>query len=107
MSRSPEAQRFSDLSAELTGLVNEAIDADTLDAVPDEALGALYAAVVRVYAAKVQAGAPVRPFGGNSGVSVTDVTISCSALLDSVQLSVFELGAWQTFSGLGGGQGKP
>jgi hypothetical protein len=105
MSPSPE-QDFSGLAGELIALCNEAIEADTLDAVPNDALGGLYAAIVRLYAAKVQAGEPMRPFSGNSGVSVTDVTISCSALLDSVQLSVFELGAWQTFSGLGGGQQK-
>lgn len=106
MSPSPEARGFAEHAAELIALCNEAIDGDRLDAVSNDALGGLYAAIVRLYAAKVQAGEPMKPYSGNSGVSVTDVTISCSALLDSVQLSVFELGAWQTFSGLGGRQQK-
>ena len=42
-----------------------------------------------------------RPFGRNSGVTVTDVAISCTALMDSVGLELFELGAYQTMSGIG------
>jgi hypothetical protein len=32
---------------------------------------------------------------------VTDVAIGCTALLESAGLEVFELGAWQSMSGIG------
>jgi len=56
---------------------------------------------VRIYAAKAQAGVTPRPFARNSGIAITDVAICCTALMDCVGLSSFELGAWQSMSGLG------
>ena len=50
---------------------------------------------IGAFAAKSQAGPAPLPFGRNSGVSPTDVVIGCSAMLDAVNLAVFELGAWQ------------
>ena len=56
---------------------------------------------MRLYAAKAQLGEAPRPYGRNAGVTVTDVAIGCTALLESAGLEVFELGAWQTMSGIG------
>ena len=100
MSQSEQAE-FATLASELAARCAEAIDANKLDDVPDDSLGQVFASVVRLFAAKAQAGPAPRPFGRNSGVSPTDVVIGCSAMLDAAGLAVFELGAWQAMSRVG------
>ena len=92
---------FTSLAGELAGRKAEAVDERTLERVPDEALGQIFGSLIRVFAAKAQAGPTPRPFARNSGIAITDVAICCTALMDSVGLSSFELGAWQNMSGLG------
>ena len=92
---------FTALAGELAGLMAEAVDARDLDRVPNEPLGQLFGNLIRVFAAKAQAGPTPRPFARNSGIAITDVAICCTALMDSVGLSSFELGAWQSMSGIG------
>jgi hypothetical protein len=94
-------EEFSALASEIAARCAEAIDADRLNDIPDDSLGQVFASVVRLFAAKAQAGPAPRPFGRNSGVSPTDVVIGCSAMLDAVNLAVFELGAWQAMSQVG------
>jgi hypothetical protein len=101
MSESDARETFEALASAIAGACAEAIDHDNIDAIPNESLGQVFGAVVRLYAAKAQMGQAVRPFGRNSGVTVTDVAIGCTALLESVGLEVFELGAWQAMSGIG------
>ncbi len=102
MSQSEAEQKtFSALASEIAAACAQAIEADRLDAIPDDSLGQVLGAAIRLYAAKAQSGHAPRPFGRNSGVTVTDVAIGCTALLESVGLQVFELGAWQTMSGIG------
>jgi hypothetical protein len=97
----PEAATFGALASEIAARCAEAIEADRLDAIPDDSLGQVFASVVRLFAAKAQAGPAPRPFGRNSGVTPTDVVIGCSAMLDAAGLAVFELGAWQAMSRIG------
>jgi hypothetical protein len=92
---------FRTLASDIAAACAEAIEQDRLDDIPDDSLGQVIGAAVRLYAAKVQRGQAPRPFGRNSGVTVTDVAIGCTALMDCVGLQVFELGAWQSMSGLG------
>ena len=99
MSQSEQAE-FATLASELAARCADAIDANRLD-VPDDSLGQVFASVVRLFAAKAQAGPARRPFGRNSGVTPTDVVIGCSAMLDAAGLAVFELGAWQAMSQVG------
>ena len=94
-------EAFAALASELAGLMAEAVDEHSLERVPDEALGQLFGNLVRVFAAKAQNGSTPRPFARNSGIAITDVAICCTALMDAVSLSSFELGAWQSMSGLG------
>src|SRR5581483_4465485 len=93
-----EAAGFVALASEISALCADAIDANRLDDIPDDSLGQVFASVVRLFAAKAQAGPAPRPFGRNSGVTPTDVVIGCSAMLDAAGLAVFELGAWQAMS---------
>lgn len=101
MSRSEATAQFNRSADELIGAVNEMVDSGRSVDVDAERLGQLFAAVVRVYADKVQSGEDVRPYGRNANLVITDVAIACTALMSAVQLEVFELGGWQMMSGLG------
>ena len=92
---------FPDLASNLAAACAEAIEANRLDDIPNDSLGQAFGAIVRLYAAKCQLGPAPRPYGRNSGVTVTDVAIGCTALLESAGIEVFELGAWQSMSGIG------
>lgn len=92
---------FAELASDLAAACAEAIERDTLDRIPDDSLGQAFGAIVRLYAAKAQTGHAPRPYGRNSGVTVTDVAIGCTALLEGAGIEVFELGAWQSMSGIG------
>jgi hypothetical protein len=98
MSRSDITVSFSELTTELSARCLEAIENDQLHSIPSEHLGRMFATVFRVYAAKVQNGESVMPFGRNDGVTATDVAIGCTAMMDAVGLQLFELGAWQTMT---------
>ena len=101
MSQSDVAASFEALASEMSALCADAIEHDRLDAIPDDSLGQVFASVVRLFAAKSQAGPAPLPFGRNSGVTPTDVVIGCSAMLDAAGLAVFELGAFQAMSRVG------
>ena len=70
-----------------------------LDVISPEAAQALTAAVCKLYSAKVEAGQDVLPLTERGGVSATDVMTVASGLLRSVNLAVFELGMWQSWTG--------
>jgi hypothetical protein len=101
MSASERNAAFAALASDIAAAIADAIEQERLDDIPDDSLGQAFGAIVRLYAAKAQLGDAPRPFGRNSGVTVTDVAIGCTALLESVGLEVFELGAWQAMSGIG------
>ena len=102
MSRSDHAaESFAALASDLAALCAQAVDEDRLADIPDDSLGQVFASVVRAYAAKAQNGGGGKPFGRNSSVTATDVAIGCTAMLDSVAMSTFELGAWQSLGGVG------
>jgi hypothetical protein len=92
---------FQELASDLAAACAEAIEADRLGDIPDEALGQAFGAIVRLYAAKAQHGQAPRPYGRNSGVTITDVAIGCTALMESAGLELFELSAWHAMSGIG------
>jgi hypothetical protein len=91
---------FPELASDIAAACAEAIEANRLDEIPNDSLGQAFGAIVRLYAAKAQMGNAPRPFGRNS-VTVTDVAIGCTALLEGAGIEVFELGAWQSMSGIG------
>jgi hypothetical protein len=87
------------VTAAVASLTN-AISADRLDQLPPDLLQKLIAAAIRAYSAKVQAGEAFLPFHPSSGrVSPTDVMITASSLLKALDLQVFELGMWQSYTG--------
>ena len=69
------------------------------DGLTDKALQALMGALCKAYGAQVEAGRDLLPFGQRAGVSPTDVMVTASGLLRAVNLAVFELGMWQSWTG--------
>jgi len=96
-----ERARIAEIASEIAGTFAEAIDEGRLEDVPDEALGQLFASIVRIYAAKAQVGNPPRPFARNSGICATDVMIGCTAMLEAVNVPLFDLNMWQAWSRVG------
>jgi len=67
--------------------------------VPDAALRALIANVVRLYAVKAEAGmrTPLPADGG--GVTITDAMLTITDLLHALNVQLFELSMWQAMTG--------
>jgi hypothetical protein len=93
-----DAATFAHLASQLARHCTQAIDGDRLADIPTDVLGQLFASVVRLYAAKAQLGATPPPFGRHGTVTATDVAIGCTAMLEGVGLTLFDLGAWQTLA---------
>lgn len=93
-----------DLAAELARRFSEAADSGAINAVDSAHLGAVFASAIRLLAAKAQEGEVPSTFAGNNTVSATDAVIACTAILESVDLAVFELAAWQAVSNIGSRQ---
>jgi hypothetical protein len=102
--RPAEASRTAEasLSAEATHLaaaLERALAAGQGDALSDDALQALMAALCRAYGAQVEAGREVLPLKERTSVTSTDVMTTASGLLRAANLAVFELGMWQSWTG--------
>lgn len=100
--RAPAADAFGDLSAaadRLAAGLERALAQGRSDALAEEALQRLMAAVCRAYRAHIDAGRDYLPLPGRSAVAPTDVMVTCGALLRAADLQVFELGMWQSFTG--------
>lgn len=70
------------------------------ETVGDAELGRLLAAAVKLYAARHESGAHVRPFGESGcGITATDVMIATTAMLHAANVQLFELGMWQAWTG--------
>jgi hypothetical protein len=69
-----------------------------LDMVSAEALQKLLASACRLYTARIDAGEQLAAVPKNS-ISATDVMVTASGLLKAVDLAVFELGMWQSWTG--------
>jgi hypothetical protein len=79
--------------------MEKALAASDLTGVPNESLQKLIAAVVKIYAAKVEAGETFLPVSSAGRVTPTDIMVTSSKLLRSGNLQVFELGMWQSWTG--------
>jgi hypothetical protein len=103
MSPGPEAQpSHADLSGDATMLADgleRALAEGNLDALTPEALQAAMAALCRLYSAQIEAGRRLMPLPAQSRVMDTDVMVTASGLLRAVNLQVFELGMWQSWTG--------
>jgi hypothetical protein len=85
-------------AAKLAGEIERAVADGRLDMLTPEALQTLIAAACRMYAARVEAGELLVPVRRNA-ISATDVMVTASGMLKAVDLAVFELGMWQSWTG--------
>ena len=90
----PSARALA-LAADLNGALAEG----RLDVLTPEALQAALGALARTYAAQNERELRFLPIAERSQVMDTDVMVLASALLKAVNLEVFELGMWQSWTG--------
>jgi len=67
--------------------------------IPEEVIQQGLTALVRLYAVKFQLGERWAPFPDNNPVPATAAMIMCTAMMRAVNVEVFELGMWQSWSG--------
>ena len=79
-------------------LIERSIVDGKLDMVSAEALQKVLAAACRLYTARIEAGEQIATVPKNS-ITATDVMVTASGLLKAVDLAVFELGMWQSWTG--------
>jgi hypothetical protein len=96
--RKAEANLSTD-ATQLAAALERALAAGQTDALSDEALQALMAALCRTYGAQIEAGREVLPLKDRMSVTSTDIMTTASGLLRSANLAVFELGMWQSWTG--------
>ena len=69
------------------------------EAIPDELVQQGMTALVRLYTVKFQLGERWPPFAAGKPVPATAVMIMATAMLRDVNVEIFELGMWQSWSG--------
>ena len=97
---SPEP-RQEELSAPMLTLaaeIEKAIAEDEPCRIDIQAQQALMSALCRLYAANDEHGNHFDALGERTTVTATDAMVLCSALLKAVDLQVFELALWQSWS---------
>jgi hypothetical protein len=97
----PKVEVVAGVSADATRVaaaLERSVVEGKLDLVSTEALQKLIAAACRVYTARKEAGEQIMPVPKNS-ITATDVMVTASGLLRAVDLAVFELGMWQSWTG--------
>ena len=82
----------------LAAALERGVAAGKLDVLSAEALQTLLAAACRVYGARREAGEELSPVKRNA-MSATDAMVTASGLLRAADLSTFELGMWQSWTG--------
>ena len=92
------ANGASDEAKRLAATFERSLVDGKLDLVSAEALQGVIAAACRLYTARVDAGEQFTPVAPRS-LSATDVMVTASGLLRAVDLAVFELGMWQSYTG--------
>ncbi len=100
-SAKPKMQVVEGASADairVAAVIERSIVDGKLDMVSAEALQKVLAAACRLYTARIEAGEQLATVPKNS-ISATDVMVTASGLLKAVDLAVFELGMWQSWTG--------
>jgi hypothetical protein len=84
----------------LVAALEAKFEAGELDVLTPEATQALVGVICKIYGANQESGNKYPLLSGRAAVTGTDAMITCSALLKAVDLQVFELGMWQSWSGV-------
>lgn len=80
--------------------VREASERQLLDALSDPALERLVSALIGLYAKKAEARGEIFPLRPSEPSNATCVLMATSGLLKGADLELFELGMWQSWSGM-------
>jgi NAD(P)-dependent dehydrogenase (short-subunit alcohol dehydrogenase family) len=91
-------QAESEEALRVAAMIEKALADGDLNCLQPHAQQALIGALCRLYAANSEAGNRYPIVGGRTAVTATDVMVMCGALLKAVDLQVFELGMWQSWS---------
>jgi hypothetical protein len=76
------------------------VDLSAIGAISDAELQGLLAAAIKSYAARVESrDSPLPALAPDCGVTATEAMLTVSAILKAVNIQVFELGMWQSWSG--------
>jgi hypothetical protein len=76
------------------------IDPAAIGSLSDAELQAVMAAAIRSYAARADVSdEPLPALAPDSGVTATEAMLAVSAIMKAVNVQVFELGMWQSWSG--------
>ena len=97
--RSNESDEQYDAARKLAESLNATIATGQASSFPDDALRDLMTALVNIYAVKFDEGQRPALIDPDSGVSATAILMTTSALMQSSNLEIFELGMWQSWSG--------
>ena len=91
-----------DLAPNLNSLAQELADEVARDPskLNTEALGILMSALIRAYGTKFDEGERALPIDKNNPPNATNVLVTVSALMKASGLEIFELGMWQSWSGI-------
>lgn len=95
----PDEPSLSADAQRIAATVEQALSKGQIDVLTPEALQALMAAACKLYTAQVEAGQEVLPLRARGSVTPTEVMTTASGLLRAVNLAVFELGMWQSWTG--------
>lgn len=90
----------SDEARQFAARLEAKLAAGELDVLTPEAMQSLMAVLVKLYSASAEEGHRYPIVQGRMSVTGTDAMIACGALLKAVDLQVFELGMWQSWSGM-------
>lgn len=93
--------RHDELAFRLAEICEQALDSNSVDAISQPALTSALTSLLRLLAARAQAGQDVDLATGNSRLSATDAVIASTAILESASIEVFELAAWQAMTSTG------
>jgi hypothetical protein len=80
-------------------LIEKALRAGDLSAIPAEPLQQILAAAAKAYSAKREAGEQFHPVSRAGRLTPTDIMVTANGLLRSGNLQIFELGMWQSWTG--------
>jgi hypothetical protein len=81
------------LQGDFVVLVNAALQQNDPDAIPDALLQDVFAAAVKLYAAKSDRRGGLKPFG-DGAVTATEAVVAACALIRAADLNLFDVAMW-------------
>lgn len=94
------ASRLDETATALAEQLRQATSADPSQGITLLALQKLFAALCEFYAHDVAQRGAITPLNTLDGASPTAILMTTTALLRGANLELFELGMWQTWSGM-------